>query len=249
MQRGQIQLQGIAFPYSTRDQGATVELLNAKSRDYSEWIEENHLDGDRQWGIVSQAKSPKETLLLSLTFRRVLRTRYKFQNGRIEKSQEETTEPELGEFHLRKGGLLELYSVSAKLRGFFMKSISESFGKESVDTLVLKKGAIRSLMEEAIEVGAVSITGLSNPFFTDATFAGPDPKGSKTYKELLQSGEIRSFRAKFQSPSEDSSSQPLAVSITNNCKIRFYGGQSPIAQSDIEDFAEKIASLATSPSE
>jgi hypothetical protein len=249
MQRGQIQLQGIEFPFTTREQGTTVELVSVKSRDYTDWIEENRLDGDRQWGIISHAKTTRENLLLSLTFRRVMRTRYKFQNGRIEKTQEETTEPELGEFHFRKGGLLELYSLSARLRGFVMKSLTESFGKDTPASFVLKKDAMRSLMEEAIEVGSVSITGLSNPFFTDVSFAGSDPKGSKTYKELMQSGEIRSFRGKFQSGSEDSSSGPLSVGVSNNCKIRFYGGQNAVAQSDIEDFTEKVASVASSPSE
>lgn len=217
-----------------------------RSRDYSKWIAENMLEGDKQWGIISQAKNSEENILLSLTFKRVLRTRYKFQSGRIERIQEESTEPELGEFHFRKDDLLELYSCGAKQRTSILKSVSETFGTEEPISLVLSKDAMRSLMEEAIEVNSVSITGLGNPFFTDVTLAGTDPKGSKTYKELLLSGEIKSFRGKFQMSSDDASIGPLMVTVSSNCKLRFYGGQTPISQSDIEDFARKVASLATS---
>lgn len=221
-------------------------MLSLKKRDYSEWIAENRLGGDKQWGIISEAKTKEENLLLSLTFKRVIRTRYKLQNGRIERVEEESTEPEIGEFHFRSDDLLELYSCGAKQRGFILKSISESFGKEELSSLSLTKDAMRSLMEEAIEVNSVSLTGLGNPFFTDATLSGPDPKGSKTYKEFLQSGEIKLFRAKYQTSTDDASIGPLMVTISSNCKIRFFGGQTPVAQSDIEEFTKKVASLATS---
>lgn len=246
LQRGQVQLQGIAFPFSIREQGTSVELLSLKSRDYAKWIAENRLEGDKQWGIISEAKTKEERLLLSLTFKRVIRTRYKFQNGRIEKVEEESTEPELGEFHFRDDDLLELFSCGAKLRTSILKSISEAFGKEELSGLSLTKDAMTSLMEEAIEVNSVSFTGLGNPFFTDVTLSGPDPKGSKTHKELLQNGEIKSFRGKFQTSTDDASIAPLMVTISSNCKVRFFGGQNPVAQSDIEEFTKKVASLATS---
>lgn len=246
MQRGQVQLQGFSFPFSIRELGTTVELISLKTRDYSRWISENRLEGDKQWGVISEAKAKEENLLLSLTFKRVVRTRYRLQSGRIERVEEESTEPELGEFHFRKDDLLELYSCGAKQRTSILKSISEAFGKDELSALSLSNDAMRSLMEEAIEVNSVSLSGLGNPFFTDATLTGPDPKGSKTYKELLQSGDIKSFRAKFQSAADDASIAPLMVTISRNCKIRFFASQAPVSQSDIEEFTKKVSSLATS---
>ncbi len=102
MQRGQVQLQGFSFPFSIRELGTTVELISLKTRDYSGWISENRLEGDKQWGVISEAKTKEENLLLSLTFKRVVRTRYRLQSGRIERVEEESTEPELGHFKFSK---------------------------------------------------------------------------------------------------------------------------------------------------
>ncbi|MDA4112264.1 MAG: hypothetical protein OK439_06960, partial [Thaumarchaeota archaeon] len=187
---------------------------------------------------------------LSLSFRKVLRVRLRFQAGRIERVEEEVVEPEISESHFRaRDGLLELYSYSARQRTALVKSLSEAFGEESVSELYLTKDAMKSLMAEAIEITSVSLTGLGNPFFSDASFSGTDPANSKTYKELLGSGEIKSFRAKFQTASqgEDAGSPPLLASVASSkCKVRIYGGQAPIAQSDIEDFVERVANISSS---
>jgi len=104
-----VQLQGIPFPYSVREQGASVELMKFESNDdqsMAKWAQENLLEGDRQWGVIAQSKSKEENLFLSLSFKRVQRSRLKLQNGRIERIQEEVTEPEMGEFHIRQDGIL-----------------------------------------------------------------------------------------------------------------------------------------------
>lgn len=248
MQRGQVQLQGIPFPYSVREQGASVELLKFESsadNSIAKWAQENMLEGDRQWGIIAQSKSKEENLFLSLTFRKVQRSRLKLQNGRIEKIQEEVTEPEIGEFHVRQDGILELYSYGAKQKTALSKALTESFGDECLKQLYLQKDAMKSLMTEAIEISSVSLTALGNPFFNDATFSGTDPASSKTYKELSGSGEIKSFRAKFQAGDSDASSAPLIVTLHSNCKLRFFGGQVPVPQIDIEEFAKKVSDIAS----
>ena len=202
---------------------------------------------DGNWGIISQHKSKDENQFLSLSFKKVQRNRLKLQNGRVERVQEEATEPELAEFHVRHDGLLELYSCSAKQKSAVVKSLSEAFGKDCLTPLYLAKDSMRSLMTEAIEVSSVSLTGLGNPFFNDATLTGTDPVKSKTFKELSTAGEIKSFRAKFASASGDgdASSSTLTVSISSSCKIRFFGTQSPIAQTDIEDFDKKVTDIAS----
>ena len=248
MQRGQVQLQGIPFPYSVREQGASVELLKFESsseQPMAKWAQENMLEGDKQWGIIAQSKTKEETLFLSLTFRKVQRTRLRLQNGRIERIQEEVTEPEMGEFHIKQEGCLELYSYGAKQKTALSKSLTDSFGNDCVKQLFLQKDAMKSLMTEAIEVNSISLTALGNPFFNDATFTGTDPTNSKTYKELAGSGEIKSFRAKFQSGDSDASTAPMIVTVHSNCKLRFFGGQVPVPQSDIEDFAKKVSDIAS----
>lgn len=248
MQRGQVQLQGIPFPYSVREQGASIELLKFESgadNSIGKWAQENLLEGDKQWGIIAQSRSKEENLFLSLSFKKVQRTRLRLQNGRIERIQEEATEPEIGEFHVRQDGILELYSYGAKQRSSLTKSLSETFGNECLKQLYLPKDAMKSLMTEAIEVSSVSLTGLGNPFFNDATLSGTDPANSKTYKELAGSGEIKTFRGKFPSGDADASTAPLIVTVHSNCKLRFFGGQIPVAQSDIEDFAKKVSDIAS----
>jgi hypothetical protein len=246
MQRGQVQLQGIPFPYSIREQGASVELVKFEiggNQTIAKWAQENLLEGDRKWGIIAQSKSKEENQFLSLSFKKVQRTRLRLQNGRVERIQEEAAEPEIGEFHQRQDGILELYSYGAKQRTALTKSLSESFGDDCLGQLFLEKDAMKSLMTEAIEVNSVSLTSLGNPFFNDATFSGTDPTNSKTYKELSASGEIKSFRGKFQSG--DSASAPLIVTVHSNCKLRFFGGQEPVAQSDIEDFEKEVIGIAS----
>ncbi|MGI0090132.1 MAG: hypothetical protein ACREBS_00340 [Nitrososphaerales archaeon] len=255
MQRGggqQVQLQGIPFPYSQREQGASLELFKFENRSESiaNWAQENNLGGDKQWGIISQAESKEENLFLSLGFRRVQKTKLKFQNGRVEKIQEETTEPEIGEFHFRRdAGLLELYSIGAKQKSLLLKSLSECFGKEHLSRLYLPKDAMTSLMAEAAEVNSVSLTGLGNPFFNDASLAGADPINSKTYRELSSGGEIKSFKGKFLLQSDSGEALPFSVSLYSSCKLRFFGGQAPIRQGDIEDFAKKVSDIATTSEE
>lgn len=243
-----MQLQGIPFPCSVREQGASVELLKFESdseNSISKWAQDNLLEGDKQWGIIAQSKTKDENLFLSLTFRKVLRSRLKLQNGRIERIQEEATEPEMGEFHVRRDGILELYSYGAKQKTALSKSLEESFGNDCLKQLYLSKDAMKSLMTETLEVSSVSLTGLGNPFFNDVTLSGTDPANSKTYKELASSGEIKSFRAKFPSGDSEASTAPLIVTIHSNCKLRFFGGQVPVAQGDIEDLGKKVSDIAS----
>lgn len=258
MQREQIELQGIQFPSSIREDGVSIEILqldtkrSLASRNLDNWISENYPSSDRPWGVVSHARSKEETLFLVLSYKRVLRTRYKVQSGRLSKQQEETTEPEIGEFHVRKDGMIELYSVAAKQRNIVIQSLAEFFGgdKNVASVLSLSNEAMIKLMKDATEVSSVSLTGIGNPFFSDVTLSGSDPANSRTYKELLSaSATIKSFRGKFQSDStergsEESASSLMLLTITNNCKIRFYGGQIPVSQSDIEDFASRVRKLA-----
>ncbi len=244
-----IQLQGIPFPYGVRELGAAVEVVKlegAKDTEVQSWIEKNLFqNAEEKWGILARAKSKEETQCLALGFRRATRSRLRLHSGRLEKTEEEVTEPEVGEFHLKpKEAVLELYSLSAKQRSTLFTSLEEEFGKEGLQELSLSKDAMKSLMAEAIEVSSVSLSGLGNPFFSDATFTGTDPSNSKTYRELQPSGEIRSFRGKFQRRSDEASSTPLILTISSKCKLRFFGGQSAVLQSDIEEFVEKIANLA-----
>ena len=147
MQRGNIQLQGLQFPNVMRDQGTSVELVKTNIKDISKWAEENKLSGDKTWGIISRAKAKHEELFLVLGFRKMTRTRLVFSEGRVERKQEETTEPEIGEFHLRGDGLLELYSCGAKLRSAILHSLSETFGKDSVNQLYLTKESMNKCDE------------------------------------------------------------------------------------------------------
>lgn len=246
MQRGQVQLQGIPFPYTVREQGASVELMkfdqNAE-QNIASWVDQNSLEGDKQWGIIAHSKTKHENIYLSLSFRRVQRTRLRLTNGRVEQITEESTEPEIGEFHIRSDGILELYTYGAKQKTALSKSMIETFGKDCLRKLYLQKDAMKSLMTEAIEVSSVSLTGLGNPFFSDATLAGTDPANSKTFKEMAAAGDIKSFKAKFAS-GESASDSPLAVTIHSACKIRFYSAQMPVAQAEIEDFAKRISDIA-----
>jgi len=244
-----IQLQGIPFPYGVRDLGASVEVLKfegGKESEISSWMQKNLFQKEEEkWGIIARSKAKDENLCLTLAFRRVLRSRLRLQAGRVERVEEESTEPEICEFHLKiKEPILELYSFSAKQRTGLLTSLREEFGEEAVQELFLPKDAMKSLMAEAIEVSSVSLSGLGNPFFSDATLAGTDPANSKTYRELLPAGEIRSFRAKFQTRNDEASAYPLTVTVNSKCKLRFFGGQSPVAQSDVEEFVEKIANIA-----
>lgn len=246
-----IQLQGIPFPYGVRELGASVEVVKLdglKENSINSWIQKNlYQDSDEQkWGIVARVKTKEEFQCLTIGFRRSLRTRLKLRAGTIERVEEEVTEPEICEFHLKPGeAVLELYSFSAKQRSALFSSLGEEYGKELLQELGLPKDAMKSLMAEAIEVSSVSLNALGNPFFSDATLAGTDPSSSKTYRELVPSGEIRSFRAKFQGRGgDDSSASPLVVTISSKCKLRFFGGQSPPLQSDIEEFVERIVNIA-----
>jgi hypothetical protein len=244
-----VQLQGIPFPVGVRELGASVEVVkfeDVKENELNSWVQK-HLfkSGEEKWGIITKSKTKEELGCLTLVFRRMMRTRLRLQSGRIEKIEDEVTEPEVCEFHVRaRDSILELYSFSARQRSSLIGSIGEEFGKESVQELSLAKDAMKSLMTEAIEITSVSLTGLGNPFFSDATLTGTDPSNSKTYRELVPSGEIRSFRAKFQSRSEEAGSSPLVVTISAKCKLRFFGGQSPVLQSDIEEFVERVANIA-----
>ncbi len=256
MQREQIELQGIQFPTSIREDGASFEILqlDAKtslaSKELDRWISENYPGSDRNWGVIASARSKEEVLFLVLSYKRVLRTRYKLQSGRLSKQQEEATEPEIGEFHVRKDGMMELYYVPAKQRNMVIQSLGEFFGgdKNIASSLLLSNEAMAKLMKEATEVSSVSLTGIGNPFFSDVTLSGSDPVNSRTYKELLSSSAtIKSFRGKFQSDSSDSGGEgdgTLLVTVTSSCKIRFYGGQVPVSQSDIEDYASRVGKLA-----
>ena len=217
-----------------------------RSKDVSSWADENRLTPERQWGIISQAKSKSEDLFLSLGFKKVTRSRLVFKDGRVERKEEESTEPEIGEFHLRKDGLLELYSCGAKQRGMILHSLSESLGKDSLQQLYLSKESMTKLMKDAIEILSISFTGLGNPFFSDATLTGADPVNSKTCKELLSLGEIKSFRAKFaiDSSGGEDSSDVLLATVYSNCRIRVFSGQKVQAQSDIEEFVTNLKGLA-----
>lgn len=247
-------MQGIPFPYGVRELGASVEIVRfedaKETSELSSWIAENQFQNSGEesenWGIIARSKTREESLCLTMTFRRNLRSRLKLQSGRLERVEEEVIEPEIGEFHLRTKEplLLELYSYGAKQRTMLFASLCEKFGKGSLIELALSKDAMQSLMAEAIEVSSVSLSALGNPFFSDATLAGTDPVNSKTFRELVPSGEIRSFRAKFQTRSEEAGSSPLVASVSSRCKVRFFGGQSPVLQSDIEEFLEKIANIA-----
>ena len=244
-----IQLQGIPFPYGVREQGASVEVMRfegVKESELNSWVLKNLFqNGEQKWGIISKAKTKEEFEFLTMGFRRVQRSRLRLQSGRIERTEEEITEPELGEFHHRhKDALIELYSFSAKQRTALLTSMKEDFGKESLSELVLSKDAMKSLMAEALDVSSVSLCALGNPFFSDATLTGTDPTNSKTYRELGSSGEIRSFRARFTSGSDEAGSSPLMVTVSLKCKVRFFAGQSPVLQSDIEEFVQRVANIA-----
>jgi hypothetical protein len=244
-----IQLQGIQFPYSLRELGAAVEVLKFESGSETEvnsWMQKNMFQAaEERWGIIAKAKSKDEYQCLTLSFKMVQRSRLKLQSGRLEKIEETTTEPEICEFHIKKKeSILELYSFPAKQRTALLTSLKEEFEKTAVQELSLPKDAMKSLMAEAIEVSAVSLSGLGNPFFSEASLSGTDPANSKTYKELLSSGEIKSFRAKFQTRNDEASAYPLLVSVSNKCKLRIFGGQTPVSQSDVEEFVEKIANIA-----
>ncbi len=218
-----IQLQGIPFPYGVRELGASVEVIRfdgVKDSELNSWIQNNLFqNGEEKWGIITRSKTKEEVQCLSMGFTRTMRTRLRLQSGRIERIEEEATEPEICEFHVKpKEAVLELYSSSAKQRSAILTSFGEQFGKESLKELSLSKDAMKSLMTEALEVTSVSLTALGNPFFSDATLTGTDPSSSKTYKDLMPSGEIRSFRAKFPSRSEEAGSSPLIV--TNLGKVQ-----------------------------
>lgn len=253
MQREQVQLQGIDFPETIRQEGASVELFRLESpsfKDIEAWIVDNHFDTDRQFGFVSEANNKQEIMLLWLSFRRVIRTRYRVTAGRLSKLQEESTEPEIGELHFRRDGLLEMYAMSPKQRNLILNSLEDAFQESSVKRLSLSKSAMISLMKEAVDVSSVSLSGLGNPFFSDMTLSGEDPVGSRTYKEILASGSIKSFRGRFQieSGQEVSSSglNFLFVTVQNKCKVRFHaGGENVVAQSSLEDFLSKVGELST----
>lgn len=254
MQREQVQLQGIDFPETVRQEGASVELFRLESpsfKDIEAWIVDNHFDTDRQFGFVSEANNKQEIMLLWLSFRRVIRTRYRVTAGRLSKLQEESTEPEIGELHFRRDGLLEMYAMSPKQRNLILNSLDESFRESSVKRLSLSKSAMISLMKEAVEVSSVSLSGLGNPFFSDMTLSGEDPVGSRTFKEILASGSIKSFRGRFQIESgRDEISRNdmnyLLVTVHNKCKVRFHvGGENVVAQSSLEDFLNKVGELST----
>ncbi len=261
VQREQLQLQGIQFPATIRDEGASIELLSVVASGsgtaIEQWIVENHFSSDKQWGLISQANTKEEIILLSLSFRKVLRTRYKISTGRLTRLQEESTEPEIGELHFRPDGSLELYSVSAKQRNAILHSLEEAMGdKDAIKTLLLSKKSMISLMKNATEVSSVSLTGLGNPFFSEMTLSGADPSNSRTFKEMISGGVIKSFRAKFHMDSNVSGEErahethSMLVSVSSNCKVRFFsGGQNVVAQSDIEDFLSRVKKLATSEAE
>ncbi len=260
MQREQVELQGIQFPVTVREEGASVELLNLGASSFGKsieaWIVENHFSSDRQWGLISQATTRQEIILLSLSFRKALRTRYNISGGRLTKKQEETTEPEIGEIHFRRDGLLELYSVSAKQRSALMTSLGDTLGKDSLKQLRLSKEAMLSLMKEATEVSSVSLGGLGNPFFSEMTLSGPDPVNSRTFKEMLSTGMVKAFRGRFhieggldQNEVAGKTASMLAT-VQSNCKVRFFAsGQNAVTQAEIEDFLTKVSELSSSDAE
>lgn len=244
-----IQLQGITFPAGVRELGASVEVIRfegSKGRELENWAQNNLFQGgDEKWGIVASSKTKEESEFLAMGFRRLRVSRLKLVSGRVERVEEEITEPELCEFHMKsKDPVLELYSFSAKQRSTLFSSLREKFGRDEVKELVLTKDGMKSLMTEAIEITSVSLSSLGNPFFSDATLTGTDPTNSKTYRELVTSGEIRSFRGKFQSRADDASSSPVTVTISSKCKLRFFASQSTVLQSDVEEFVEKVTNIA-----
>lgn len=246
MQRGQIQLQGIPFPCTLREQGASVELLRfdlTSAAGILNWAKQNGLEGDKTWGIIAQTRTREENVFLSLSFKKIQRTKLRLTSGRIEQVNEESTEPEIGEFHFRNDGILELYSFGAKQRTALSKSLFEAFGQDFLRRLYLQKDAMKSLISEAIEVSSISLTGLGNPFFNDAILSGTDPANSRTFKEMSAAGEIKSFRAKFGS-SDSSEASPIAVTVNSSCKIRFFSRQVQVAQVEIEDFVKRVSDIA-----
>lgn len=258
MQREQIELQGIQFPAAIREEGASIEILQLDSKsqalkDLESWATENQLDAERKWGVISHARSKEESVFLALSFRRVTRTRYRVQSGKLSRQQEEVTEPELGELHIRKDGVLELYSVPAKQKNMAVQSLGDFFGgKEAAQTLGIPKDAMIGLMKEAVEVSSVSLTGIGNPFFSDVTLSGSDPANSRTFKELLPSATIKSFRGKFHldSGSDSGDGESLVIAtINSSCKVRFFGGQTPLAQADIEEFVSRVRKIASAVNE
>jgi hypothetical protein len=258
LQREQLQLQGIQFPTITRDEGASIELLGFErtnfGKDLEKWIVENHYTSERQWGFISQVNSKEEILLLSLSFHKVIRTRLNVSRGHLTKQLEELTEPEISEIHFRKDGLMEIYSAGSKMRSTLLSSLNESLaGMDPVRTLAIEKESMLSLMKDASEVTSISLAGLGNPFFSDAILSGADPSNSRTFKELISGGTIRSFRARYfsegESASEEHSSnrELLLVSVRNDCKLRFYTGRKNVlVQSEIEDFLSKLKKFVTS---
>jgi hypothetical protein len=226
-----------------------VEVLkfeSAKDRQVNNWIQKSlYRNGEEKWGIIARSTTKDEAQCLTLGFKHSMRARLKLQSNRVERVEEETVEPEICEFHVKsKEGILELYSFSAKQRSSLLVSLAEEFGKDSIQELTLSKDAMKSLMTEAIEVTSVTLSSLGNPFFSDATLTGTDPSRSKTYRELMPSGDIRSFRGKFQGHNDEASSTPLILTVSAKCKLRFFGGQSPVLQADVEEFVEKVSNIA-----
>src|SRR5690348_17015953 len=84
-----IEVEGISFPFSIREQGASVELLkfnNQKKSSFTSWAKDHAFDTSRtggaddedsQWGIISSARSKKseESMFLSLSMKRGVSTR------------------------------------------------------------------------------------------------------------------------------------------------------------------------------
>ncbi|MGI0078265.1 MAG: hypothetical protein ACRECH_01430 [Nitrososphaerales archaeon] len=259
MQREQVQLQGIEFPVTVREEGASVELLKLSEPNFDKkveaWIVQNHFSSAGKWGLISQATTRQEIVLLSLSFRKVLRTGYSISNGRLTKKQEETTEPEMGELHFRRDGLIELYSVSPKLRILLLKPLREALG-DSVKQLLLSKESMLSLMKEATEVSSVSLGGMGNPFFSEMTLSGSDPANSRTFKEMLSAGTIKAFRGRFPiDQGHDVSGEAgrigsILVTVQSNCKVRFFAsGRNPLLQASVEDFLTKVSEFASNDAE
>lgn len=217
-----------------------------KESELNSWIENSLFkDTSDKWGIIAKSKTREEVQCLTISFRQILRSRLRIHSGRIERIEEESVEPEVCEFHVQmKDHILELYSHSARQRSALFQSLKDGFGEKAVREIILTKDAMKSLMTEAIEVSSISLTGLGNPFFSDVTFTGTDPSNSKTYKELVPAGEIRSFRGKFQTRTEEAGSPPLMVTVSSKCKVRFFGGQSLVLQPGIEEFVEKISNIS-----
>ena len=100
-----IQLQGIPFPYGVRELGASVEVIRfdgVKDSELNSWIQNNLCrNGEEKWGIITSSKTKEEVQCLSIGFIRTIRTRLRLQSGRIERIEEEATEPEICEFHVK----------------------------------------------------------------------------------------------------------------------------------------------------